>query len=239
MNIEVKLQFNLLTLLLGLNIIIFVAALVVENSLGFDTGLFYLFGGQISSQIRAGDWWLLVTPNFFHIGIIHFIFNIISLYRIGQLAMYYYDGRKVFLTYILGGITGVGLSYIMSSISGENVLSLGASGSIFALIGLLLGGALKRNRYGQQLPFSPLDIAPFIVVSFLFGFMPGLNINNWAHLGGLIGGTVLGFLIPNSLNVYTNKFENIVSNFLFWGAVIIFLLSYVALLVSGYNLLNS
>lgn len=238
MNIEFKLQYNYLTLLLALNIVIFILALVFDNIVGFDGSSFYLFGGQITSQIRAGDWWLLVTPNFFHIDILHFVFNLISLYRIGQIAMYYYSGRKVFLTYIFGGVAGVWLSYVVSSLAGTNVFSLGASASIFALIGLLLGGTFRKNRFGQELPFSATDIAPFIIISLLFGVMPGLNINNWAHLGGLIGGTILGLLIPNSLNKYSSKPEKAVTESLYWGALIIFIISYIALFINAYNLIT-
>lgn len=237
MNIELKIQFNTLTLLLGINLLIFVLAFLVDQSVGFDGALFYIFGGQVTSQIRQGDLWLLVTANFFHIDILHFVFNFYSLYRIGQLVEYYYDGRKIFLTYILGGTGGVWLSYIMSLITNQNVYSLGASASIFALIGLLLGGTFRKNRYGRDLPFNTRDLLPFVVVAFLFGVMPGLNINNWAHLGGLISGVILGFLIPNSLIKISNKFEKSLSTVLFWGAVIIFSLSYIALLINAYNLL--
>lgn len=237
MNIEVKIQFNVLTFLLGLNLIIFALAFYLDHTIGFDGNLFYLFGGQVSSQIRAGDWWLLITANFFHIDALHFLFNAISLYRIGQLAEYYYEGRKVFTTYVLGGLGGVWLSYLVSLLTNQNLFSLGASASIFALVGLLLGGTFRKNRFGRDLPFGAMDLLPFVVIAFLFGFMPGLNINNWAHLGGLITGVILGFIIPNSLVRVENKFEIILTKILFWLSVVIFIASYVALLVNAYNLL--
>lgn len=237
MNIELKIQFNLLTFLLGLNLFVFLLAFIANATVGFDTSLFYVFGGQISAQIRAGDWWLLLTPNFFHIDIIHFLFNFISLYRIGQLILYYYDAKKLFFTYIFGGIAGVWLSYLISLLTGQNVLSLGASASIFALIGLLLGGTFKKYRYGQELPFSTSEILPFVVIAFLFGVMPGLNINNWAHLGGLGMGIILGFLVPNSLSVNKTKTHRILVDSLFWASVIIFVISYAVLLIKDYTLL--
>lgn len=239
MNIEIKLQFNILTSLLGLNLVIFVLAFLLDNIIGFDASLFYLFGGQVTSRISLGDWWLLVTANFFHIDLLHFIFNAFSLYRIGQLAMYYYDSKKVFLTYILGGMGGVGLSYLISLLLNQNIYSLGASASIFALIGLLLGGTFRRNRFGRELPFSARDLLPFVLIAFLFGFMPGLNINNWAHLGGLITGIVLGFVLPNSLVRIDSKFDLGVSKLLFWFSVCAFILSYGALIYNAFNILSA
>lgn len=239
MNIEIKLQFNLLTFLLGLNLVIFVLAFLLDNVVGFDATLFYLFGGQVTSRISLGDWWLLVTANFFHIDLLHFIFNIISLYRIGQLSLYYYDAKKVFLTYILGGVGGVGLSYLISLLTNQNIYSLGASASIFALIGLLLGGTFRRNRFGRELPFSARDLLPFVLIAFLFGFMPGLNINNWAHLGGLITGIILGFLLPNSLVRVDNKIDIGITRVLFWFSLVAFILSYIALIYNAYNLLSA
>jgi rhomboid protease GluP len=237
-NIEVKLKFNVLTFLLALNLVIFLLAFWLDGSIGFNTELFYLFGGQVTSQIRLGDLWLLVTPNFFHIGIIHFVFNAISLFRIGQLVDFFYDGRKLFITYILGGIGGVGLSYFVSILLNSSTLSLGASASIFALIGLLLGGTIRRNRYGRDLPFNTKDLLPFVIVAFVFGFIPGLNINNWAHLGGLITGVILGVLMPNSISRNENKFENKIWNGVFIISLIIFILSYASLILTAYNFIT-
>jgi len=236
-NIEFKIQISALNFLLALNIVIFIIAFLLDSSIGFDGNLFYLLGGQISTKITSGSLWLLTTANFFHIELIHFIFNIISLYRIGQLVEYYYDGKKLFTVYILGGIGGVLTSYLVSILTNQNVFSLGASASIFALVGFLLGGTFRRNRYGKDLPFSTRDLLPFVLIAFVFGFMPGLNINNWAHLGGLISGILLGLLIPNSLVRTNNKIENYITKFLFWLSVIIFILSYGGLIFNAYNLL--
>lgn len=236
MNIEFKFQFNTLTFLLGLNLVIFLIAIFIENSVGFDKSLFYLFGGQISSEIYSGSLWLLVTANFFHINVLHFLFNMISLFRLGQLAMFFYDGKKLFITYILGGIGGVGLSYLISLITREDTFSLGASASIFGIVGLLIGGTLRRNRFGRDLPFGLMDLLPFTVIAFAFGFLPGFNINNWAHLGGLLTGILLGVIIPNSLS-NSKEFISKLINPLYIITVVIFLVSYLFVLVNTYNLL--
>lgn len=237
MNIEIKIQFSALNLLILLNLVIFVIAFLLNSSVGFDNNLFYLMGGQVTSRITAGSLWLLVTANFFHIELLHFVFNIISLYRIGQLVEYYYDSKKLFTVYVLGGVGGVLLSYLTSLIFHQNIFSLGASASIFSLVGLLLGGTFRKNRFGRDLPFSTTDLLPFVLIAFVFGFMPGLNINNWAHLGGLLTGIILGLVIPNSLTRSTNNFENYTIKFLFWVSMIIFILSYGALIFNAYNLL--
>ncbi len=237
MNIEIKIQLSALNFLLVLNVVIFIIAFLLNSSVGFDNNLFYLMGGQITTRITTGSWWLLTTANFFHIEILHFAFNIISLYRIGQLVEYYYDGKKLFTTYVLGGIGGVWMSYLVSLLLNQNIFSLGASASIFALVGLLLGGTFRKNRFGRDLPFSTRDLLPFVFIAFVFGLMPGFNINNWAHLGGLITGVILGLLIPNSLVRVDNRIEVLITKVLFWISVVIFTLSYAALLFNAYNLL--
>ncbi len=229
-------QFNWLYFLIGINCLIFIVAFVVQSKLGFDVNLFYLFGGLVPSKVFTGSLWLLVTANFFHLDILHFAFNMISLYKIGEIVNYYYDGRKLFTTFILGGISGTVLSYFSAYLTHSDILSLGASAGIFALVGLLLGGTLRRNRYGMDLPFSAAEILPFAIISFLFGFLPGMNINNWAHLGGVVGGVFLGLILNNSMAVHINRIEKFVGESLFVISFIFFIVSYVALIANAYHL---
>jgi len=240
MGYQLRIKINTLTVLLAINVVIFLLTLLIQFH-GFDEKLFFLFGGEITSRIFQGDLWLLVTFNFFHLDILHFALNIYALYRIGEIVNNFYGGRKLFFTYIIGGIAGALLSYIISLPaflgSSSDMLSLGASGSIMGLIGLLLGGSLRKYRYGNELPFRPVDILIFVLPTFILGLSPELNINNWAHIGGFAAGTVLGLLFSHSFGNVESRRERIVSNIVYYICIGILLLSYLALLVNAYRMI--
>ncbi len=237
MKIEFRVKLSLFTLLLGVNLIVFLLALVAQSTVGFDGNLFYIFGGLDATKVYSGSLWLLITSAFFHIEILHFGFNFYVLYKVGQVVENLYDNKVLFLTYILGALGGSILSYATSYFWGQNLYSLGASGAIFALIGLLVGGSLKRNRYSIDLPISTRDLLPIIIIALGVGLIPGSNINNWAHIGGLLTGIVLGLLIKHSLGGYRFKTEELVRNILYYISLIIFIGSYIALLYNAFNII--
>lgn len=240
LRIELKIQLNSLTFLLGFNLIVFLLGILL-TSLSSNQNwavIFEVLGGQMSSRIYQGDLWQLITANFFHLDLLHFIFNMFSLYKIGELVLAFYNGKKLFLTYIFGGLFAVTLSYFTSLLTLDNIYSLGASGSIFALVGLLLGGTLKKNRFGIDLPFSFNDILPFVAISFILGFLPGLNINNWAHFGGLLSGFIIGLLLPNSLSRYKEDFYKTIIDLVYYLSVFIFVISYLFLILNFFNVIK-
>lgn len=229
---EIQFKFSNLFFLLYFITFIFLAAFIVQLRIGeFNAPLFYIFGGEIPSRIVRGDLWLLVTANFFHLDILHFLFNIISLKRIGELVENFYDGRLLFTVFFFSGIGGTLLSHLVSIASRVEIYSLGASAGVFGLVGLLIGGSLKKYRYGIDLPFTVMDILPFALVAFMFGFLPGLNVNNWAHLGGAVTGIVFGLLFSNTYNKESRLIEN-TRNFLYNFSIVIFVLSYMMLLIN-------
>lgn len=233
MKIEFRLQINALTLLVALNFIIFFLAVVVQSTLGFDSNFFYIFGGLDVHRVYSGSYWLLITSAFFHLEIIHFLLNIYALYKIGQAVANYYSDRVLMITYIFGALGGSLLSYFISFFGGGNLYSLGASGAIFALLGLLVGGSLKRSRYGVDLPFSIWDILPAVLFSLWFGFIPGSQINNWAHIGGLLTGIVLGMIIKHSVGSYKSKFDKGLEKALYFISLILLIGSSLALIYNA------
>ncbi len=239
MKYELRFKISALHILLFLNTIIFILALLVDNTVGFDRDLFFLFGGEVIAEVLRGNFWLLVTASFFHINLLHFLLNMYSLFKMGKVIEHFYGGKKLFTTYIFGAIGASLFSTIMAVVLRAPVLSLGASGSIFALVGLLFGGSMKKYRYGNSLPFRPLDILPVIVLPFLVGFLPGLNINNWAHAGGLIAGFLLGLVFNHSMSGHYSKFNENLEKILHWTSIVLFIGAYVMLFVNAFNLIYS
>src|SRR5262249_26763999 len=181
-------------LILSVNVILFILMGIVgvrngggaEAFFASPTGaVLYDFGGFNTALFKAGEWWRMVTCNFLHIGFMHLLFNSIALIQIGPLVEEVYGSQKYIFIYLATGI----ISSVASFLFGIN--GAGASGAIFGLIGLMAiygyrqGGIWGKNLMRQMLIWAGMGI--------VFGFM--IHANNVAHIGGFIGGAVLGFVL--------------------------------------------
>jgi rhomboid protease GluP len=204
--------------------------LVFRDAGNLNTGLLYqlfnLSGGVSPYDIAVGKYWTLVTANFVHLDIIHFAFNFYALIKIGQIVYEFYDGKKLFIVYMLGGLGGMALSVGADMFLGTNTATLGASGSIFALAGVLIGGALKDRRYGINLPINLTAFLPIIIASLVLGFLPGSGINNLAHLGGIVTGMLLGLVLKHEIGDYESARESRIVDVLYYVLFGVFILSF-------------
>lgn len=228
------LQFNALWFLIGFNVVMFLLtfglATLVSGSVDNAFNLFlYLLGGLQNALALSGEWWRLVTSTFLHADILHIAFNMFALYQIGKIVRQYYGGKFLFYAYILCGLMGSVLSLIFL---GTNSATVGASGAVFGLIGVILIGSAKRSQYGIELPFRPLDILPLALYAFVIGLLPGSNVNNWTHLGGFVMGLILGWVINHRLNGDPQGWRKVLDKTLFWVSIILFVGAYVWMLMS-------
>lgn len=161
----------------------------------------------------AVAWWRFVSSAFLHdpTSVYHVLFNSIAMLFIGRLVEQLY-GRLVLLgvfllTAIAGGLLWVAASTFAPSLPGiqPDSISLGASGGIAGLIGLLL---MVGRVQGRNVPvgithtvrnYAVTVIVLNIVLTFVFG--PSLDINNYAHIGGLIAGALLGCILPPIMSI--------------------------------------
>ena len=140
------------------------------------------FGAKVNPLIQAGEVWRLLTSTFIHIGIIHLIFNLYALWTLGSLTEESLGHRRFLIVYILSGLGGSIASFLFSP-----ALSAGASGAIFGLLGELLNYSYKRPALWKS--GLGMNLMVVILVNLGFGFVqPGID--NFAHLGGLITGTI-------------------------------------------------
>lgn len=146
---------------------------------------FYIFG--------RGEFWRLFTAMFLHGGLPHLFFNGFSLYVLGPGIEAWFGWRRFLAVYLLGGLTGSLLSAVLMENS-RFAASLGASGALFALIGAELV-YLYRNRaaLGAFGRYQLRQLGFIALLNLGMGFLPGSNIDNWGHIGGLVGGTVLAW----------------------------------------------
>ncbi len=175
-------------ILLTLNLVIWLAMTLTGGST--DQEVLLAFGAKYGPAILGGEYWRLLTSSFLHIGILHLAFNAYALYALGPQAERFF-GRSRFLTlYLLTGLLSSATSYLISS-----ALAAGASGSIFGLVGALGAFFLhEREVLGAPGRRRLNNLVSVVVVNLLIGFSAP-NIDNAAHVGGLIAGLAIGWVL--------------------------------------------
>ncbi len=139
--------------------------------------------------VRAGEWWRIITSAFFHNGAIHLFCNMYSLYIIGTQLETVLGKCKFSIVYFVSIIVA---SLFSAVLHGSGVASIGASGAIFGLMGAMLYFGYHYRLYLGSVMTS--QIAPIILLNLFIGFMiPGVD--NFAHVGGLIGGLFTGMIV--------------------------------------------
>jgi membrane associated rhomboid family serine protease len=171
-------------------------ATVNRNGLGSQGGggLGAIFNlGSVSSPILARmgmsapfdlvQPWRLVTAIFLHGGLLHIGFNMWVLMDLGPTLEEMYGSARFFFIFVATGVAG----YVLSSLTGH--YSVGASGSLLGMIGVLLALTMGRQSIGMRMLRSQLIywLIYIAVMGFIFR-----EIDNFAHIGGFVAGFALG-----------------------------------------------
>ena len=142
--------------------------------------------------LNNGEWGRIVWAMFLHGSISHLMNNMLLLFFMG--AMIEKEIGHIFYTllYFLSGIGGNLLSLYMRVANNDPSGSIGASGAVFGMDGVLLAMVLFA---GRRMPsVTPIRVMAMIVLSLYSGFS-GHNIDNAAHVGGLLTGFLGGWLV--------------------------------------------
>jgi len=152
---------------------------------GFD--VLAELGLKYGPAILAGEYWRLITPVFLHGSIYHIAFNLYALYGIGRGLEMQYGPARYLLLYFLAAFAGNVVSFIFSSAP-----SLGSSTAIFGLIGAQ-GVLAYQNRSLLGDRYRPILMNSLLIagINLVLGLSPGID--NWGHVGGLIGGTLFAW----------------------------------------------
>jgi membrane associated rhomboid family serine protease len=147
--------------------------------------------------LAAGEWWRLVTPVLVHGSLLHLLFNMYFLYLVGPLVEQLYGSLRFVLLYTLTAAAGSAASFLF----GGPYPSVGASGAIFGLCGVLLAvSAVHRPVLDGRGRAVMSQIGGLVVLNLIIGFGFGAlmdaRIDNAAHVGGLLAGLWLGFVLP-------------------------------------------
>lgn len=216
-----------LIFLLVLNVLLFLIPSVLNFLIaggveGYSL-LLNLLGAQFTGVFDSGiELWRLITANFLHVNAMHLGLNMFSLWIFGKWVVQYYGHKYLVAFYILSGLVGSVFSMFFLGDS----LTVGASGAVFGLLGVLLANSVKKQRYGPDFALSSSNLLPVVIISLAWGFLPFLNINNAAHVGGLITGFAFGYLIDHKITTNRKSWHKHLEDGLFWFSVVLLLISY-------------
>jgi rhomboid protease GluP len=157
-----------------------------------------LLGVKDNSAIyNDGQYYRLLTATFLHGGLLHIAFNAFAIYALGPECERLYGTGRFLLIYFIAGLSGSLASYAFNASP-----SLGASGAVFGLAGGLAAFYyLLRDLLGSTSRMQLNNIAAILFINLLIGFSAAGTIDNYGHIGGLIGGGLAGLILTPRLAV--------------------------------------
>jgi rhomboid protease GluP len=175
--------------LIGACVLVFLIQLTSGGLHNLDTLIRQ--GALLSDRVAQGEWWRMISAAFLHGGPDHLIGNMLMLFALGMACEHAFGLSQFFVLYLGSALSGSALSLLGSK------PSVGASGAIFGLAGALIV-VLWRCRDRLHVRDHRIGIVLLIWAGYqlLLGFgLMGEVVDNRAHLGGLLGGMVLGLVL--------------------------------------------
>ena len=209
--------------LIGLNVFYFVLySLLVSDiagAAGSDISQQALTEASQTAYVRLGvnsveltleqqQYWRLLASMFLHFGILHLIINMMALLSLGTFVEKISGHRWILLIYLISGLVASGASVAI----GRAGFSAGASGAIMGVVGALLVLRWKRpsdfpKALAQRI-YQSLMRSVYLIfgLGLAVGLLPGsIQLDNWAHFGGMAAGFVLSWLFPMALTRRLNR----------------------------------
>ena len=180
--------------LLAINVLVWLAMTAAGGSTNPE--VLIRFGAKVNVLVAEGQVWRLFTSMFIHIGLMHLLLNSYALFILGIEVEQLYGSLRFLVIYLLAGLWGSLASFAFGS-----ALSAGASGAIFGLLGTMLAYfGRHRELFGARGRQRLVNLAVVAAFNLVLGFtVPGID--NMAHLGGLLSGAVLGWLLAPDYQV--------------------------------------
>jgi rhomboid protease GluP len=199
---------RVLWVLLGLNIALFLVTQGLSLLFQGQNGCLLLppyscalavLGWKQNTLIAQGDYWRLLTATFLHGGALHLLMNGFSLYILGPDSERVYGIWRFLAIYLLAGLAGSIASYAFNPAP-----SIGASGSVFGLIGALAVFFYRTRDLLGEIGMGQLQgIVVLGVVNLVIGFSNPI-VDNAGHIGGLLGGALAAWAL---LPAYTRQID--------------------------------
>ena len=171
--------------LVGINVLMFLADIFSGYRLT------YMGGEQKTAILEQGEYIRLLWAMFLHADIAHLSNNMIVLFFLGSVLEKETGHLPFLIIYFLSGLLGNIVSLAVKVMQNSEVMSIGASGAIFGLDGLLLTLVILMPKFRETMPLARVFL--MILLSVYDGYVAD-HVDNAAHLGGLIIGFVTGMI---------------------------------------------
>ncbi len=151
-------------------------------------------GALVRAEVVAGEWWRVITATFLHGGVSHLIGNMIVLYIVGMACEHAFGAPRTALVYFGSAVAGS-----VVSLAASPGPSVGASGAVFGVLGAVVV-MLYRNQHRFYIRDKRIGfvLAAWAAWQLATGFLTPF-VDNFAHLGGLLGGAVAAFVLTPKL----------------------------------------
>lgn len=208
--------------------IVIVTFFLLEEFFGGSQNVTVLvrMGANVSERVKDGEYYRLLSSVFLHAGWMHVFFNTYVLVALGGFFNRILGESKYLTVFFCSGICGS----LASVFFGKSSVSVGASGAIWGLFGVSLALAtFKTTLLPEPIRLQLRRITIInLVINLGISFLPMIDF--WAHIGGGIGGLVIGLWI-----IASSKYKNIfvVSKYLFRVLAVVLALIYAASLAYG------
>jgi membrane associated rhomboid family serine protease len=179
--------------LLSVTTVLIAASVIVSlTALLSDEGSFLFDAFQLDKgAVATGEYWRLLTVTLLHGSLLHLAFNMYALYLAGPIVERWYGSTRFLLIYLACAAAGSVGSFVF----GGDAPSVGASGAIFGLFGVLLAASRLHHPVDRQSRMLVSQLGMLILINIAFGFAVR-GIDNAAHLAGLAAGLWLGAVLP-------------------------------------------
>ncbi len=174
-------------ILIAINVVIYIAGAIISGDALTTGDSVILQWGQVNLFVFQGDFWQLFTSIFIHASIFHLVGNMLFLLIFGLRGEELFSLPEYVGIYLLGGLAGNILSLVFGIGSSSLFVSVGASGAIFSLFGACV-------IYGRRSVRQSI-LGALVFAFFLFFINVGPSVNILAHLGGLVFGLAIGYVL--------------------------------------------
>lgn len=157
-----------------------------ENAL---TNVLVTYGAKDNPLIVQGQYWRFITPIFLHVNVLHIGLNMLNLFVLGIYLERIFGHLRFLLIYLVTGCVSMLASFLFA----PQEVSVGASGAIFGLVGAYsIFVLMHRRAFPNGGAMAMLWLVVVIGINLGIGFLMQ-DVDNYAHLGGLLSGCVLGW----------------------------------------------
>ena len=213
-------HLNFISLIVGACVVLYVLSLVLQpeailrpaggGPFGFLFGLLspgtralYQLGMTGGPAWDRYWWWTLFTAIYLHGSLLHILFNVLWIRQLGPAVEQVYGPARLVIIFTVSGVLG----FVVSNWLGVP-FTVGASGSIFGLLGAMV--AFGRRRGGEYGAMVLRQYGQWALVMFVLGFFMS-GVNNLAHAGGFVGGFLAGLVLSFSDHREESPVERVVA----------------------------